>query len=381
MQAGVCSQVAYEIIGQMAPILVNDLRRHSLAVAADVRLAVERVIDRGWYVLGSECADFEKAFADYCGVQYCVGVANGTDALELAFRALGIGRGTRVATVANAGFYATAALRIVGAQPVFVDVETDSKLMDLGLLRRVTEAGDVEAIVVTHLFGLMHDVLALEGLARRAGIPLIEDCAQAHGARRAGVKAGSRGDIGCFSFYPTKNLGGIGDGGAVVTSNRDLFERLKSLRQYGWEVKYRVTGLGGRNSRLDEIQAAVLNAKLPCLDGWNARRRDIATRYSSAIHHPRITCPPVRGEEYVAHLYVITCRERVDLQNHLAAAGISSDIHYPLPDHLQPVMNGISHLPHLPVTEQLADHILTLPCFPELTDAEVDQIVTRVNCW
>ena len=195
------------------------------------------------------------------------------------------------------------------------------------------------------------------------------------------MRAGSVGDVACFSFYPTKNLGGIGDGGAVVTSDRELLERLKSLRQYGWETKYHVVRSGGRNSRLDEIQAAVLSAKLPYLDGWNARRRDIAARYSTAISHPKITCPPVRGEEYVAHLYVVTCEDRADLQKHLSAAEISSDIHYPIPDHLQPAMAGLMPGSSLPVTEHLAGHILTLPCFPELTDAEVDRIIARVNSW
>jgi len=363
----------------MAKIPINDLLRQSMSGEVDFRPAVERVIARGQYLLGPECAAFETTFAEYCGVPYCVGVANGTDALELTFRALGIGLGARVATVANAGFYTAAALDIVGAVPVYIDVDPVSQLMDLTLLR--IEAAEVQAIVVTHLFGLMHDAEELRRIADLAGIPLIEDCAQAHGARRNGIQAGSLGDAGCFSFYPTKNLGGIGDGGAIVTRNPDLFKRLKSLGQYGWETKYRVVRPGGRNSRLDEIQAAVLRAKLPYLDCSNARRRDIATRYSTLISHQKITCPPVRGDEYVAHLYVINCLDRADLQEHLLRSEIISDIHYPIPDHLQPVREAMKPHPPLPVTESLASQILTLPCFPGLTDAEVEYVVKSVNSW
>ena len=235
--------------------------------------------------------------------------------------------------------------------------------MDLNLLRNVVEAGQVGAIVVTHIFGLMHDIESLRRVADLAGIPLIEDCAQAHGARRNGLRAGSMGDAGCFSFYPSKNLGGIGDGGAIVTRDSELFQRLKSLRQYGWETKYRVVSPGGRNSRLDEIQAAVLNAKLPHLDRFNAHRREIAARYSTFISHPKIACPPVRGEEYVAHLYVINCLDRAGLQKHLSLAEISTDVHYPIPDHLQPLCAAVSPKPLLPVTEHLAKHILDSALF------------------
>jgi dTDP-3-amino-2,3,6-trideoxy-4-keto-D-glucose/dTDP-3-amino-3,4,6-trideoxy-alpha-D-glucose/dTDP-2,6-dideoxy-D-kanosamine transaminase len=365
----------------MSTLPINDLSRHTMVVGADIRRAIERVVGSHWHILGPEVSAFEREFAEYCGATHCVGVASGTDALELAFRALAIGTGKRVATVANAGCYTTVALNIVGATPVFVDVEEDSRLMSLECLERLAAAGDVDAVVVTHLFGLMHDMQPIRTLADRANIPVIEDCAQAHGARRDGRMAGSIGDVACFSFYPTKNLGAIGDGGALVTNDPDVASRLRCLRQYGWETKYRIVSPGGRNSRLDELQAAVLRAKLPHLDRWNARRREIAARYSASIKSLRIGCPPVRGEEYVAHLYVVTCEDPSGLQRHLAAVGIASEIHYPIPDHLQPFMreNGPRH--SLPVTERLAQRILTLPCFPELRDQEVDYIIHRVNIW
>jgi dTDP-4-amino-4,6-dideoxygalactose transaminase len=286
-----------------------------------------------------------------------------------------------VATVANAGGYTSAALNIVGAIAVYIDVDPGSHLMDLEQLKRVVGAGEIDAIVVTHLFGRMLDLARLRGLADRAGIPLIEDCAQAHGARRGGQRAGSVGDVACFSFYPTKNLGALGDAGAVTTNSPELAARTRVLRQYGWGAKYRVTEAGGRNSRLDELQAAVLRAKLPHLDGWNARRREIAARYTASIDNPRIKCPPIQGDDYVAHLYVIECDDRDGLREHLAASQIVCDIHYPTPDHVQPVALRSGGRCSLPVTERLAGRVLTLPCFSELEDREVDRIVDLIKAW
>lgn len=365
----------------MNRVLINDLSRQSATVAIEIRRAIERVVESGWYVLGSECTSFEREFAEFCSVKYCVGVANGTDALELAFRALGIGRGTRVATVANAGFYSSAAIAQVGAESVFVDVEPDTGLMDLNALAFLAQTKKIDAVVITHLFGLMHDMQSAREIADRAAILMVEDCAQAHGARRDGLMAGSVGHAGCFSFYPTKNLGALGDGGAVVTNARDVAARLTQLRQYGWEGKYKVKLKGGRNSRLDEIQAAVLRAKLPYLRVWNARRREIAFRYTQRIAHPRVTCPLVRGEEDVAHLYVIRCDDRDALRTYLLESGIACDVHYPIPDHLQLLWENGYQAPVLPVTERLALEGLTLPCYPELTDDETDWIIQQINAW
>ena len=367
----------------MKNLPVNDLRRQTAALRGEIAAAVGRVVASGWYILGQEGVSFEREFANYCGAAECVGVANGTDALELSFRAIEIGPGRRVATVANAGGYVTAALNVVGATPIYADVDPDSQLMDLAGLEALTSSGQIDAVVITHLFGRLHDMDAVLAIARGAGIPIIEDCAQGHGARRgaAAAAAGSFGDLACFSFYPTKNLGALGDAGAITTNDPALAERLRRLRQYGWDGKYQVRQKGGRNSRLDEIQAAVLRAKLPYLDGWNARRRDIAKRFSIGIEHPRVKCPHVLGEDHVAHLYVIASQDRDALRKHLAEAGIQCEIHYPVPDHLQPALKQHSAEPRLPVTESLAQQVLTLPCFPELTDAEVDYIVERVNAW
>jgi dTDP-3-amino-2,3,6-trideoxy-4-keto-D-glucose/dTDP-3-amino-3,4,6-trideoxy-alpha-D-glucose/dTDP-2,6-dideoxy-D-kanosamine transaminase len=359
---------------------LNDLSRQTDAIAGQLTEALERVVKRGWYVLGPENNAFETKFAAFCGVPHGIGVGNGTDAIELALRALGLKPGDAVATVANAGFYATTALLSIGAVPVFVDVEPDTYLMSATTLLRGLEAGPIRAVVVTHLFGRLADMEPIVDLCLAREIPVVEDCAQAHGAMRGGRRAGSFGTVGCFSFYPTKNLGALGDGGAVVTSDPAIAERVRSLRQYGWQEKYQVALSGGRNSRLDEMQAAVLGAKLPYVDQWSRARRAIACRYSSEITNPRITCPQlVDQSDYVAHLYVIRCEQRNDLCRHLQAAGVATDIHYPIADHQQAVLANVGR--KLPVTERLATEILTLPCFPEMTNDEIYQVIQAVNAW
>jgi dTDP-4-amino-4,6-dideoxygalactose transaminase len=334
-----------------------------------------------WYILGQEGAAFEEEFASYVGAAHCIGVANGTDAIELALRALGVRAGSRVATAANAAFYTTTALLAIGAEPVYVDVDRSTHLIDLNHLAPLIEGRKIDAAVVTHLYGLMHDMDAVMRLVAGTGIAILEDCAQSHGARRGSSQAGSYGDAASFSFYPTKNLGALGDAGAVITNDADTAQRVRLLRQYGWASKYRVVTEGARNSRLDEMQAAVLRAKLPRLDAWNARRRAIARRYSEGISHPRVTCPAIPSEAYVAHLYVVAVEDRESLRRHLGEAGIATDIHYPIPDHLQEPIRAKGVQKSLPVTEALAQSILTLPCYPELSDPEVDQVIACVNAW
>jgi aminotransferase EvaB len=360
---------------------INNLGRHATATAAEVQDAIGRVFQSGWYILGKECEAFEREFAEFCGVSHCIGLANGTDAIEMGLRALGVVSGSRVVTVANAGFYTATALAAIGAEPVFVDVDHDTKLMALDQLEAVLAAGDIHAVVVTHLYGLLNDMDAILKLTERAGIPVFEDCAQSHGAQRGGRRAGSFGAAASFSFYPTKNLGAIGDGGALVTKSSDIADKVRRLRQYGWESKYKVVTPGSRNSRLDEIQAAVLRAKLPHVDKWNAKRRDIASRYSTEIEHPRVICPKTYGDDYVGHLYVVACEDRAGLQAHLKAAGVGTDVHYPIPDHRQPVIAAHCKDVRLPVTEELADKVLTLPCYPEISDDEVARIIAAVNSW
>lgn len=360
---------------------INDLNRHIKPITAVIEQAVSRVIASGWFVLGPEVNAFETEFAAYCGSEHCVSLANGTDAIELALRALNIGKNYNVLTVANAGMYSTAAILATGATPIYADVKSDTCLIDITDVTRLVSELKIDAIVVTHLYGLMADIVQVVQLAKSKNIPVIEDCAQSHGAMINGKKAGSFGDIGCFSFYPTKNLGALGDGGAVVTNRDDLNERVRQLRQYGWSSKYRATLAGGCNSRLDEMQAAVLRVMLPLLDKWNARRREIATRYSEGIRHAEITTPALHGEEYVAHLYVIKTSDRNNLKQYLSEAGIPSDVHYPISDYRQPCCSHLFTDVNKPITEQLCAEVFTLPCFPEMTDAEVDMIVHRINTW
>jgi aminotransferase EvaB len=363
-------------------LLINDLTRHAASVQDIVVPAVNRVVGSGWYIMGEECKRFEAEFAAFCGAGHCIGVANGTDALELALRALEMGAGSRVATVANAGFYSMTAMGAIGAEPVFIDVDPVDHLMDLTALREAVAAGQVDAIIVTHLYGLLHDMETVMEVAASGPrrVPVIEDVAQAHGASRGGKRAGSFGDVATFSFYPTKNLGAIGDGGAIVTKDAEIAGRAALLRQYGWEAKYKVARQGGRNSRLDEMQAAVLRAKLARLDGWNARRREIATQYSTQIGHSAVTVPPPRGAESVAHLYVVRTADRDGLRRHLSRCGVATDVHYPIPDTKQPAIAG-RDWPALPETEALAAQAVTLPCFPEMTDEEVRHVGTSVNAW
>ena len=365
---------------QRLRVPINDLKRHFHATRHVVTPAIQRTLESGRYVLGKEGETFEEAFASYCGAAECVGVANGTDALELALRAIGVQAGSRVATVANAGFYSSTALRAIGARPVYVDVSWANHLMDAESLRKVAGEG-LDAVIVTHLYGQIHDIGALRRITDPRSLPIIEDCAQAHGATHGGKRAGSFGDAAAFSFYPTKNLGAIGDGGAVVTSDPAIAAKIRLLRQYGWNPKYNVTVGGARNSRLDEIQAAVLSAKLPYLDGWNVRRREIAARYSRGLQNPRVRAPRI-GDDYVGHLYVIVCDEdRAGLRTYLSKREVSTEINFPVPDHLQLGITRDHATSALPITERLSECVLTLPCFPELLDEEVDFVVARVNEW
>lgn len=357
---------------------LNDLVRQSRSIQDDLTACARRVVERGWFVLGSECAGFETEFAAYCGSAHCIGVANGTDAIELALRGLGIAAGDVVATVANAGFYSSTAIHAIGAVPIYVDVKADTHAMDPQSLQQTLAAKAVRAVIVTHLYGRLAEVEAIVAICKPLGIPVIEDCAQAHGAARNGRKAGSFGAAGCFSFYPTKNLGALGDGGAVTTDDAALAERLRELRQYGWDSKYRVARRGGRNSRLDEMQAALLRIKLPHLDRWNDERRSLAQRYAREMGNSRVRCAADFGADNVAHLFVVCCEDRDGFRRHLDASGVSSDVHYPIPDHLQPGYGGGAALP---VTERLAGQIVTLPCFAELEEDEIQQVIAAVNSW
>ena len=364
-------------------IPLNDLSRYATQVAPVLAARASTVIAGGHYVLGPNVTAFEQAFAAYCGSAHCIGVGNGTDALELALRGCGVGQGDAVVVCANAAMYGTGAVLAIGAIPVFADVDAD------GLLTAETIATAIaastlppRAVIVTHLYGRLAAMDAVLAIANAHGLRVIEDCAQAHGARDdAGRMAGSWGDAAAFSFYPTKNLGAVGDGGAVLCQDQGVAERVRQLRQYGWTRKYHNTVPGGRNSRLDELQAAFLLAMLPDLEARNARRHDIARRYSQGIVHPLIRVPDVGDHGYVAHLYVVRSAQRDALATHLASAGVVTDIHYPTPDYRQPAVSAQYQAVTLPATEAACTEVLSLPCFPELRDDECEAVIAACNAW
>lgn len=361
--------------------LINDLGARVANFRDRIKAATDRVVDSGWVVLGPEVKRFEADFAAYVGATHCVGVANGTEAIAIALRAVGIGRGDRVATVANAGMYSVTAMAPIGAEPVFMDVDPHTQVVTLAAVEAAIEQG-AKAVIVTHLFGrAAPDIEAIARTCSARGVKLVEDCAQAHGARVGGRQVGSFGDAASFSFYPTKNLGAMGDGGAVVTSDDATATTMRLLRQYGWTDKYRVEVADAVNSRLDEMQAAILSEFLPELDAMNARRRDVAARYAARIRPGKVELPDHEGEGYVAHLYVVRCDRRDDLRAHLRDKGILSDVHYPIPDHRQPVAGDRYAQLSLPHTEALAGTILTLPCYPEMSDDAVDAVADAINAW
>jgi len=351
------------------------------ALRKEIESAMLDVVSSGVWLNGKWTRQFAKEFAEWCGVKYCIPVANGTDALELAMRALGVGPGDEVITAANAGGYATSACRLVGATPIWVDVRPATLGLDPEQVApAVTDR--TRLIVVTHLYGLLGDVEAIRsavGSLRRPDIRILEDCAQAHGASRDGRKAGSLGDIAAFSFYPTKNLGALGDAGAVTTDSAELAERVDRLRQYGWTEKYRSSVAGGRNSRIDELQAAILCVKLPFVDRWNARRREVFANYTAGIGAPNSIVGSVHDAN-VAHMVVMRSTNRSHVRRFLAQAGVGTDIHYPVLDCDQPSqLNLPSRKLPLPVSECARDEILTLPCYPELSDDKIEFVIAAVN--
>lgn len=350
------------------------------AHAADIDAAIRRVLESGWYVLGREVEAFEAEFAAWTGTAHAVGVGNGTDAIALALRALGVGVGDEVVSVSHTALASTAGILMSGAKPVLVDVDPISYTLDPAKLEAAI-GPRTKAVMPVHLYGQMADLDAILPVARKHGLKVIEDCAQAHGATLHDRRAGSVGDAACFSFYPTKNLGAIGDGGGVATNDPEVAERVKRLRQYGWDSA-RTSHDNGVNTRLDELQAAILRAKLPHLAADNARRRAIAARYDVGLADLPVVTPAVRaGCEHVYHLYVITTDRRDALMQHLRTRGVAAGIHYAVPVHGQPGYARAVDLPAegLPETERLVGRILTLPIYPELTTADVDRTVTAVQ--
>jgi len=362
-----------------ASVPFNDLKPVQAMLAGELEAAVRRVLQSGWYVLGPELEAFEAELAAYHGVPHAVGVANGTDAVELALRALGVGAGDEVITVSHTAVATVCAVERAGAVPVLVDVDEASFTVDPRAIEAAITAR-TRAIVPVHLYGQPADMDAVLAIARRHGLAVVEDCAQAHGARWRGQRVGTLGDLGAFSFYPTKNLGALGDAGAVIARDPQLAARLRRLRNYGQRERYEHVE-AGQNSRLDELQAALLRVKLARLDEHNAERRRLAGLYSRTL--TAVRTPIVRdGAEHVFHLYVARHRERDRLRAHLAAAGVQTLVHYPAPVHGQLAYAHLrGHAGALAVTESLAGEIVSLPLFVGLRDAQLGRVVEAVESF
>ena len=345
-----------------------------------IQTAITRVLEGGTYVLGEEVESFERTFADYCGVANGVGVGSGTDALILALRALEIGPGDEVITVSHTAVATVAAVLASGATPVLVDVDPIYYTIDPSRIEAAITPRS-KAIVVVHIYGQPAEMDSIVAIGRGNHLRIVEDCAQAAGARYRGRRVGNLGDVACFSFYPTKNLGAVGDGGMVVTGDPELASRVRCLRQYGWDDA-RNTREVGVNSRLDPLQAAILSAKLEYLDLDTARRGAIARRYDQSLAGLPIAVPAKHaGDSHAYHLYVVRCDERDRLKTHLATDGISSAVHYPVPVHRQIGYAEKIVVPNdgLPLTERLAGTILSLPMYPELSDAEIDRVAASIR--
>ena len=369
-----------------------DSKANYLAHKDEIDKAVHRVLDSGRYILGQEVAAFEQEFARYLGVHHAVGVGSGTDALHVALRACGIGPGDAVITVSHTAVATVAAIHLCGATPVLVDINPETYTLDPSCLEQATErlckgkrSGirlRLKAIMPVHLYGHPADMDGILSIARRYGLYVIEDCAQSHGATYRGRKTGSWGDIAAFSFYPTKNLGGIGDGGMVVTNDSKLAKRAKLLREYGWEKRY-VSECPGLNSRLDELQAAVLRVKLHYLEQENECRRRLAAMYDSALKVTRLRLPTCRPEvRHVYHQYVVRCEQRDALGKFLHEKGIGTLVHYPVPVHLQPAYRDIAVPPgDLQNSEQAAAQVLSLPMYAELSPVQIHSVTEAIVTW
>lgn len=373
-----------------------------LAHREEIDAAVARVLANGWYILGREVEEFEREFADYVGVGHGIGTASGTDAITLALRVLGLGPGDGVATVSHTAVASVAGIALAGAGPVLVDIDPATYTMSPDALERCVRASRdgvadlprIRAVMPVHLYGHPADMASILDLARRYELRVIEDCAQAHGASLSAAgaesapgggarKVGSFGDLAAFSFYPTKNLGALGDGGALLTGDAGLAERARALREYGWRERY-VSHFAGMNTRLDELQAAILRVKLRQLDAENDRRRAIARLYDARLAGAAVVRPAERpGCRHVYHQYVVRLAGRDEVRRRLDGEGIPTMIHYPLPVHLQPAYRdpasgrpiGIHIGPGgLPVTERICREIVSLPMHPQLTDGEADRV-------
>ncbi len=358
-----------------APIPVCDLQAQFASIETEVRAALDRVLARSWFILGEELSAFEAEFAGFLGAPHAVGVASGTDAIHLALRALGIAAGDRVLTAPNSAVPTAAAIQAAGATPCFADIDPATGLLDPASVEQHLSS-EVKAIVPVHLYGRCAPMDALAALAERRGLPVVEDAAQAHGATWRGRLAGTMGAVGCFSFYPSKNLGAYGDAGACVTADPALAARLRRLRNYGEQDRYHSVEFG-INSRLDELQAAVLRVKLRRLAEWNARRRELAAVYRERLAALPLALPPpaVHGED-VVHLFVIRVARRDRLRRILRERGVLTQVHYPLPIHLHPAYAHLGFGPgSFPHAERWGEQVVSLPLYPELAPRRQERVI------
>lgn len=371
----------------VSTVSITALKEGYIAHREEIDGAIRRVLESGWYILGKEVADFEEQFAQWCGVQHAVGVANGTDAVVVALRSLGVGEGDAVFTVSHTAVATVAAIEMTGAQPILVDIEPKHYTLAPHKLdeaikahRRSGASTKPRAVIGVHIYGNAFDTTAVKTICEREGLKLIEDCAQAHGATAEGKKVGSVGDVATFSFYPTKNLGAFGDGGAVVTTDSALADAARAIRQYGWHERY-LSDVTGMNSRLDEIQAAILSVRLRYLDDEIAKRRAAAAKYDAGLRD--IVTIPVAREQggHAYHLYVIRTAERDRLASFLKSRGVMTGIHYPVPVHQQKAYAERTSLGPggLKETECAAREILSLPMHPFLSDDEISYVIHSIR--
>jgi len=364
----------------------TDPKASYLAHKAEIDAAIAEVLASGWYILGQQVTAFEQEFAAYLSISDVISVANGTDALHLALRACGVGPGDTVITVAHTAVATVAAIELAGATPFFVDIDPVTFTLDPHLLAETLKNPRdqrFKALIPVHLYGHPAQISAIMELAKRYDLFVIEDCAQAHGATFQNKTVGTWGDLAAFSFYPTKNLGALGDGGAIATNNPHLAEKARLLREYGWQERY-ISTCAGTNSRLDELQAAILRVKLRYLASENARRQEIAALYNVLLAETALNLPQSQADcSHVYHQYVIRSKQRDDLRAFLKANNVGTLIHYPVPIHFQPAYQnriaiGDSGLGY---TEQIAQEIVSLPIYPQLTNEQIQQIAILLQSF
>ncbi|GAN33368.1 pyridoxal phosphate-dependent protein [Candidatus Brocadia sinica JPN1] len=361
-------------------ILMNNFQAEPAELIQQEIAAVEKVIKSGWYILGNEVRNFESAWASRCGISYAVGVGNGMDAIEIGLRALNIGPGDEVITTPMTAFATVLAIIRAGATPVLADIDPITALLDPASVERCLSS-HTRAMLLVHLYGQVRNMDTWIALCKHADIHLLEDCAQSHLASWKGKVAGSFGDWGAYSFYPTKNLGTMGDGGAIITNSEELANQARVLRNYGQSQRYHHSELG-LNSRLDEMHAAILTARLGWFDFFTARRKEIAKAYFDGIKNPlvHLMAEPVDSESHVYHLFVILCDERDRLNNYLREHGVDNLIHYPIPVHHQVPCKSIRRdLKGLIHAEAHAARCLSIPCHPQMSDGEANKVIEVIN--